>query len=202
MRNYWGYAAQHQTMLAAAEGGRTWFGTLTCNDDWHAELLLRALKRSKDPSVDFRKVERVEYWCKRRKKLVTAERLVCEEAYKALCAGLLHEVQKYWKRLRNDGHSFKYIAVFEPHKSGKPHCHFLLHERAGDSILKRELRERWPCGFIAASLVGGTARQAADPDKAAWYVVKYLSKYQQTRIRASKGYLPEKRAEPQKSVAL
>ena len=177
MKNYWGYAAMQQTLLSAAEGGRTWFGTLTCDVDWQSELLLRAMKRNKDPSIPWEKVE-------------------CEERWKALCAEFLREVQKYWKRLRNDGHSFKYIAVFEPHKSGKPHCHFLLHELKGDRVLKRELRDRWPCGFIGATLVGGTARQAADPNKAAWYAVKYLSKHTQTRIRASRGYVPEKRAEP------
>ena len=178
MRNYWGYAAMQQTLLSAAEGGRTWFGTLTCDADWQAILLLRAMKRSKEPYAEWWKVEN------------------CEERFRAVCAEFLREVQKYWKRLRNDGHSFKYLAVFEPHKSGKPHCHFLLHELKGDRVLKRELRDRWPCGFIGATLVGGTARQAADPNKAAWYAVKYLSKHTQTRIRASRGYVPEKRAEP------
>lgn len=178
MRNYWGYAAMQQTLLSAAEGGRTWFGTLTCDADWQAELLLRAMKRSKEPSAPWWKVEN------------------CEERYRRVCAEFLREVQKYWKRLRNDGHSFKYLAVFEPHKSGKPHCHFLLHELQGDTILKRELRDRWPCGFIGATLVGGTARQAADPNKAAWYAVKYLSKHNQTRVRASRNYVPDKRAKP------
>ena len=185
MKNYWGYAAMQQTLLSAAEGGRTWFGTLTCDADWQSELLLRAMKRSKEPSADWWKVDN------------------CQERYRLVTREFLAEVQKYWKRLRNDGHSFKYLAVFEPHKSGKPHCHFLLHELKGDSILKRELRERWPCGFIAAKLVGGTARQAPDPNKAAWYVVKYLSKYNQSRMLASKGYIPEKRrAEPHKDEVL
>ena len=178
MRNYWGYAAMEQTRRSAAEGGRTWFGTLTCDADWQTELLLRAMKRSKEPSAEWWKVEQ------------------CGERYRRVCAEFLREVQKYWKRLRNDGHSFKYLAVFEPHKSGKPHCHFLLHELKGDSILKRELRDRWPCGFIGAKLVGGTARQAPDIDKAAWYAVKYLSKCNQTRVRASRDYKPDKRAKP------
>ena len=178
MRNYWGYAAMKQTLNSQAEGGRTWFGTLTCDDMWQGTLKMRAMMNApSDLDIDWKNNQ-------------------CEEVFRRVCAEFLREVQKYWKRLRNDGHSFKYIAVFEPHKSGKPHCHFLLHELKGDRVLKRELRDRWPCGFIGATLVGGTARQAADPNKAAWYAVKYLSKHTQTRIRASRGYVPEKRAEP------
>ena len=153
------------------------------------------MKRSKVPDVDFHTREPVEYYCKRRKKIIHTSRLVCEAAYNELTRIMLHEIQKYWKRLRNAGHAFKYIVVFEPHKSGRPHAHFLLHELQGDRILKRELRSAWPCGFFQAKLVGA-GREA---DKPAWYVVKYLSKSRQTRIRASKGYVPEKRAKPQRS---
>ena len=46
-----------QTLLSAAEGGRTWFGTLTCDARWQNELLLQAMKRSKEPSADCWKVE-------------------------------------------------------------------------------------------------------------------------------------------------
>lgn len=178
MRNYWGYAAMQQTLLSAAEGGRTWFGTLTLAPEMQVELLLRARKRSKVPDA--------EWW----------QVADCEERYRRVCDEFLREVQKYWKRLRNDGHVFKYLAVFEPHKSGKPHCHFLLHELQGDHILKRELRDRWPNGFIAATLVGGRAAKSPDPAKAAWYAVKYLSKCNQSRVRASHDYRPSMRAKP------
>lgn len=175
MRNYWGYAAMNQTVQSHAAGLRTWFGTLTLAPEWQDELLLRARKRSKEPDA--------EWWREKQ----------CTERYKLVCNEFLREVQKYWKRLRNAGHKFKYIVVFERHKSGLPHAHFLLHEQEG-TILKRSLRQSWPCGFFQATLVGGTARKAADPKKAAWYVVKYLSKTNQTRLRASQGYVPEKRA--------
>ena len=175
MRNYWGYAAMNQTVLSAAKGLRTWFGTLTLKPELQEILLLRAMKRSKEPSAEWWKV------------------VECEERYKLVCNEFLREVQKYWKRLRNEGHSFKYIAVFERHKSGLPHAHFLLHELE-QPIRKSVLRAKWEeLGFFSASLVGGCARNAAAPENAAWYVVKYLSKTNQTRVRASKGYVPEMR---------
>lgn len=182
MRNYWGYAAMQQTLLSAEKGDRTWFGTLTCSPAWQQELLLRAMKRSKEPSAPWWKV------------------VNCEERYKLVCREFLREIQKYWKRLRSKGHSFKYLAVFEPHKSGLPHAHFLLHEQDGN-ILKRDLRAEWPCGFFGASLVGGSARQAAAPNKAAWYAVKYLSKHKQSRVLASRNYVPELRAKPHRDLS-
>lgn len=191
-RNYWGFAAMQQTRAARESGGRTWFGTLTLNPEWQGVFLAEARKRAKDASIDWTSREPVEYYCRRRRKTIQTTRLVCEEVYPQLCKLMLREIQLYWKRLRNDGHSFKYFVVFEPHKSGLPHAHFLLHELKGDKILKRELRERWPCGFFSAKLVD-------DSDKAAWYVVKYLSKHNQTRIRSSKDYVPELRAKPHSS---
>ena len=73
--------------------------------------------------------------------------------------------------------------------------HFLLHE-AGSPIAKAVLQAQWPLGFSKPKLVGGRSRDAAQPDKAAWYVVKYLSKSTQSRQIASKGYKPVARLSP------
>jgi hypothetical protein len=173
--NYWGFAGMEQTRLAAENGGRTWFGTLTLSAEWQAEFLDRARSIHCEPNAS--------WW----------EEPHCDERFKLVRALLLKEVQRYWKRLRKDGHRFKYLVVFERHKSGLPHMHFLLHEQ-GRPILKRELEARWPYGHSKCVIVGGRSRRAAAPEKAAWYVVKYLSKSTQARQLASRGYKPIKRS--------
>lgn len=116
----------------------------------------------------------------------------CDARFAAVRVQFLKEVQKYWKRLRKAGFAFKYLLVFERHQSGLPHAHFLLHEQGGP-MRKRRLEANWPWGFFQASLVGGRARSAAAPDRASWYAVKYLTKSEQSRVVASRGYAPEKR---------
>jgi hypothetical protein len=173
--NYWGFAGMEQTRTAAEEGGRTWFGTLTLTSDWQQELLDRAKLASDDPNA--------EWW----------EDPFCDERFNRVRLVLLEELKRYWKRLRKGGHKFKYLAVFERHKSGLPHVHFLLHEQS--RIRKADLQGQWPFGFSNVSIVGGRSRNAAAPEKAAWYVVKYLSKSVQARQIASLGYKPSKRSQ-------
>lgn len=182
-------------MQATMQGNRTWFGTLTLSPEAQSEFLVRALKTRHAQSLPegWDRTERVTYYCKRRKTHVTVDGYLCDDRFAALRVEFLREVQKYWKRLRKQGMSFRYLLVFERHKSGLPHAHFLLHEQDGP-ILKRSLRSQWPWGFFQASLVGGRARNAAAPDKAAWYAVKYLTKSNQARVVASRGYAPEKRS--------
>ena len=179
-RNYWGFAAQAVTRRTMEAGNRTWFGTLTLDPEWQARLLSRARDKHPEPQAP--------WWADPR----------CDERFKAVRNEFLVEVQKYWKRLRKHGARFRYMLVFEQHKSGLPHAHFLLHEENGP-ILKKSLRAQWPLGFFQASLVGGRARNAAAPDKAAWYAVKYLTKSAQARLVASRGYCPDKR--PSKAKA-
>ena len=173
-RNYWGFAAMNVTQQAQADGNRTWFGTLTLRPEAQSELLARAMKKRGDSTA--------EWWSDAR----------CDERFAAVRVEFLKEIQKYWKRLRKRGLKFKYFVVFERHKSGLPHAHFLLHEQSGP-ILKKWLRAAWPLGFFQASLVGGSARNSAAPDKAAWYAVKYLTKSSQARVVASRDYAPKKR---------
>lgn len=173
-RNYWGFAAMEVTRETMEHGNRTWFGTLTLCPEAQVQLLRRARDAHREPHA--------EWWADPH----------CDERFAAVRVQFLRECQKYWKRLRKAGHRFRYLLVFERHQSGLPHAHFLLHEEAG-AIRKRELRGQWPLGFIQASLVGGRARNAAAPEKAAWYAVKYLTKSHQARVVASRGYAPEKR---------
>ena len=174
-RNYWGFAAMQQTLEAEKAGNRTWFGTLTLSPEAQVDLLRRARDAHPEPHA--------EWWAEPH----------CDERFGAVREQFLGEVQKYWKRLRKEGHAFKYFVVFERHKSGLPHAHFLLHEAEGP-IRKARLKAQWPHGFVQCSIVGGTARNAAAPEKAAWYAVKYLTKSSQARVVASAGYKPQKRS--------
>ena len=172
-RAYWAIAASHVTKANMAEGRRTWFGTLTASPDAQEALLKAAIVRA-GPDVDWTNPE-------------------CETRFLALRREFLAEVQKYWKRLRKEGHKFRYFFVVERHKSGNPHGHFLLHEE-GDPIRKRELQAQWRLGFSNVSIVGGRSKHAAAPERAAWYVAKYISKSESngSRVVASAGYRPER----------
>lgn len=172
---YWGYAAMKTTEAAQAAGLRTWFGTLTLSPESQQQFLNLArveYMATEGTSSEFPK------WL---------DEVKCDERFKLVRIQILKEVQRFWKRLRKQGHEFKYFLVFERHKSGLPHMHFLMHETA-QPILKRDIQSQWPWGFTNVSIVGGKASRAAAPEKAAWYVVKYLSKSIQARQIASTGY--------------
>ena len=171
-RSYWALAATEQTRLCQERGSRTWFGTLTADPDHQAAMLQAALRRI-GPDVGWDNAD-------------------CETRFTALRAEFLRETQKYWKRLRKEGHCFRYFFVVERHRSGLPHGHFLLHEEK-EPIRKTAIQAAWNWGFSNVSIVGGKAKQSAAPERAAWYVAKYLSKSSQARVIASQGYRPAKR---------
>jgi hypothetical protein len=190
------------TKQAEASGDRSWFGTLTLDADSVQVLTARAMRASGDPTAKWwEETVPITYYCKRRKRTIHAVGFVCDKRFKLLCDEMHREVRKYFRRLRHAGLRFKYFLVYERHKSGLPHAHFILHEE-GCTILKRVLRAEWPNGFIQASLIGGRARNAAAPGKAAWYAVKYLTKSRQARVKASPGYRPEVRPQGPKAKAV
>lgn len=88
---------------------------------------------------------------------------------------------KYLKRVRKESAAkFRYVAVFEAHKSGLPHLHLLLHEGTGHGeVRKATLQSQWPHGF--------TSWKLADVQSAR-YLCKYLSKSCDARVRASHDY--------------
>lgn len=91
----------------------------------------------------------------------------------------------YMKRLRKQGLKFRYLAVFEAHKSGKPHIHLLLHEMCQTTY--RKLKYAWTReGFGEWKIIKGD-----EPVKIAGYVTKYLFKDRENglcRVRASVRY--------------
>lgn len=96
--------------------------------------------------------------------------------YRLIAGKMLKELTLMWKRLRKQGHRFRYLAVVEYHKDGFPHVHALVH--CADTMTYRAVTGEWPHGFSHAKL--------ADGDAAA-YVTKYVTK-DLTRLRASLKY--------------
>lgn len=136
---------------------RTWFGTLTLSPEEH---YLSECRSPYDFSV-----------------LSEHEKLMA-----------LHEANgdlltRYVKRLRKAAvGKLRLAIVMEPHKSGLPHYHALVHEQHGAKITKAILVDQWPHGLIRKW------KLVDDPRKGAWYVAKYLTKTVGARVRASKGY--------------
>jgi hypothetical protein len=179
-RTYWALAAIEQARLAEEQGRRTWFGTLTLSSEAQAMIQDRAMaKWFARPDVQTSKVPE---WF---------DDPLCDYRFGLVRDELLREVQLYWKRLRKAGHEFSYMLVFERHKSGHPHMHWLLHEK-GQPILKRHLQSQWSLGFTQVKLVGRDKRKHVSPERAAWYVAKYLGKTVQARQIASRLYRPSR----------
>lgn len=89
------------------------------------------------------------------------------------------EIGKFLKRVRkNTGATLRYLLVAEPHKSGAPHFHILIHECEG-LVRYDDLKSQWRLGFSAWKLTD---------HKSASYVCKYLSKSARARVRASQAY--------------
>lgn len=168
-QRYWAAAAANQIRTADLAGCRSWFGTCTFNPETQKLLLARASERSAD-SLPLKPPEKV----------------------KLLHDEVLHEVQKYWKRLRRQGLSLRYLATFEDDRSAKPHIHCLVHETdSARPIRKRELDESWGLGFTNFRLLKLTA-DGDLPYGVISYVTKSLASQRDFRLCASLDYRPER----------
>jgi len=144
-----------RAIAEVALADRTWMVTLTMRPDEHYRLLLLAQKNKRDISTEDARL---------RAELAEAGR----------------EVTLYLKRLRKaSGSRLRYLLVAEQHKSGLPHYHVLMHERAG-CVKHATLQGAWHLGFTHAKLL--TDSQGAR------YVAKYLLKSSGLRVRASLRY--------------
>lgn len=177
---YWALAGMKETKQASELGLRSWFGTLTFAPEAQRDLWQRAMEKWAEAHASTTEVP--EWWNDE----------LCDERFHWVREEVRREIQLYWKRLRKAGHKFRYLVVIERHKTGLPHVHYLLHE-VEERIRKKDQQVQWPFGFVKTTIVGGRSRKAAAPDKAAWYVVKYLSKSVQARQMASQHYRPEAR---------
>lgn len=187
---YWARTAMAWTEYTHKAGRRTWFGTLTLSaveqDNLSTAAMWRWLEGSETGSIP-------DWW----------EDTTCDERFAFIRKELTRWCQSYMKRLRkgvkrcetcypkkpravgdwdHPPAAFKYFLVFERHKSGSPHVHWLMHETDAE-IRKKHLQCAWPFGFTQVKLVDGS-----DVRKAAFYVSKYLGKALQSRQIASRLY--------------
>lgn len=160
--NHW----EHRCVSEINRAPRTWFGDFTMSPHGHVVAgarIERGDPKTKKPRRPFKDYNQL-------------------EVYNFRCNDFASEITKYFKRLRKRGHKLRYCYLFEPHESGLPHCHFLIHEvDEAAPIRKRELQAEWFWGFSSFKLVDN-ARGGAK------YVTKYLHKTSLSRIRASLHY--------------
>lgn len=139
---------------------RSWLGTLTFSPERQFMALTRARQHLDAQGVDF-------------------EKLTIEEQFLLRHRETGREVTLFLKRLRKQGHKFRYVLVVEAHVSGLPHYHLVLHE-LGEPIRHKALKESWSSGFSDFKLI--------ETPEGATYAVKYLTKSKMARVRASLGY--------------
>lgn len=141
---------------------RSWFATLTLNPAEQFKAISKARQRLADNGLDFEGLDKADRFAEIHRQsgpLVTA----------------------WLKRVRkNSGATLRYLCVVEPHKSGLPHYHLLIHEMGDTPVRHKVLAQAWPHGFTMFKLV--------EDKRVAWYVCKYLSKDLSARVRASIGY--------------
>ncbi|MDT9597658.1 rolling circle replication-associated protein [Sphingosinicella rhizophila] len=146
--------------------GRTWFVTLTLRPEEHFKAYARACLRLSRDGIDF-------------------DRLSTDEQFAERVAEIGPEITLWLKRVRKQtGAKLRYILVVEPHKSGLPHFHMLLHEvSSAKPVAARAMKYQWQLGWWQGSLV-----DQSSTNRAAGYVAKYLTKSATARVRASRGY--------------
>lgn len=149
-------------MLAEmAQGGRTWFVTLTVAPEVRYRWQCIAIARSPKP------------WAE----------LTEDQRWVALWGEFSKEVTLWMKRVRKrarEGSRLRFVLVAEPHADGFPHVHALVHE-AAEQVSYRQITQAWRVGFNKARLVD-------HPGKASRYLGKYLTKHAGARMRASQHY--------------
>jgi hypothetical protein len=150
-----------------AAKGRTWFVTLTLAPERHFWVISQARHRLAAQAIDF-------------------DAMSERDRFREQVNIINQEITLWLKRLRKQSNApLRYVLVAERHKSGLPHFHALLHEMDESTPVRAALiKSQWRFGFSQCKLVA----QGENPQKAARYVSKYLSKDALARVRASVGY--------------
>lgn len=147
---------RERALAEIAAAPRTWAITLTFDPLHYAGILAKA-KAWAGPNAE-------KDW---------VEKKVHRTAYS--------HIQRYFKRLRKDGHAFRYLAVFERGDTNdRVHYHLLLHETQRP-IPKRALQSQWR-SFSHCRLVADDGRGAAS------YITSYATKSFHMTPHASVSY--------------
>lgn len=150
---------------------RTWLGTFTLEpyNLYKAKVLASDRVKKRYPYRDFNTLTDEERF--REVHSVISEKITLR----------LNAFRQMYYRKHKVRPAFKYLIVAEAHKSGEPHYHLLIHEKASDKPIRyEELRHIWPHGFYHYRLV--------KPEDNPVYLCKYLSKSMLARVRASQRY--------------
>lgn len=152
---------KHRSIAEMEQASRTWLVTLTFRPEVRSRMTMAAQAEIGGEAYDqLSREQRSVLLAKHANKLVTL----------------------WMKRVREDtGPGVRYVSVVERHKDGSPHCHLLVHEPVGTTVLHKTLTKNWVWGFSNAKLV-------EDTEVSARYVAKYLAKDPISRVRASVGY--------------
>lgn len=162
-RTMWAARAIAEWKEAAAVGGRTWAGALTFRPEVQVWAVSWCRQKMREQGLDY-------------------DALTVDDRFRQLHGLLSKEVTRYLKRLRSNlGVPIRFMAVVEPHESGMPHYHMLVHEAdALHPVRKAQLDSNWRGGFSHWRLCQ-SKRQCG-------YVAKYLGKDAAGRVRASVDY--------------
>lgn len=155
---------QQKSRREYEKASRTWFGTLTMSPAVHHKMVARAATRLKKGGTSI-------------------EALGSVENFEEHCIEAGKELTKFFKRLRkNYSAKIRYLVVIEPHRSGLPHYHLLVHEQDPKAPLrKKQLVAEWSHMGFSKFLLAKTSKDCA-------YASKYLAKMKTTRVRASLQY--------------
>lgn len=152
---------------------RTWFGTLTLAPDAHFSSVNYAraeVAKNFDVDPDTGEIFFDDF-----------DDLPLNEQFNWRVKIVGRWLTLYLKRVRKEVGPFRYLAVFEHHKSGLPHLHLLVHETIEGQIKHEVLSSKWVLGFEKFRLV-------TDKRNDARYITKYLAKASVARVRASERY--------------
>ena len=193
-RCMWANRAVSEWKKAAAQGGRTWFVTLTFRQEEHYRLQTKARLRLSSMGGNLDALP----WNDRYAEVLSEYHEELNSFLDRLRVGL---ATRGWKRAQ-----FRYLAVPEPHKSAdiRVHYHVLLHEAPDPKsreivpLVRRRIEQAWRGDLFAAPDerghrarrdLGFVQAKLVESPEGALYVTKYLGKHHyEGRIRVSKGY--------------
>lgn len=155
----WAVRAQAETMASV----RTWLVTLTLSPDEHVKAWAAAHVKNDARGVDL-------------------DATPSHQQFAARIEAIGPDLTKYIKRIRATCEGkLRYLLVAEPHKSGLPHFHMLVHETSEHGVTSRNLEGKWSRGTITGAKLVRDVQHAT-------YICKYLSKALDARVRASRRY--------------
>lgn len=152
-----------------ARSRATLFGTLTVGPEVHLRVWYSVLERAREEGVE-------------------PSKLTDRDVFALRCAELGKEITDFQKRVRKQvPYPLRFMWVAEPHKSGLPHFHCLVHVGGvspdfDQYLVYIAMKQQWTFGHSDFS---GLDR---DDVSSITYACKYLAKQSLARVRASLRY--------------